>query len=65
MHAHLSDGAELAMHDVFPLRGIDLFKVSTCICVSTHSLIMYYCILIDAHLSTPMGINWRYLICSH
>ena len=39
--AHLSDGAQLAMHDVFSLRGIDPFKVSTCVCVSTHSLIMY------------------------
>ena len=39
--AHLSDGAQLAMHDVFPLRRIDLFKVSTHVCVSTHSLIMY------------------------
>ena len=47
--AHLSDGAQLAMHDV--LRGIDPFKVSTRVCVSTHSPIMYYCILIDAHLS--------------
>ena len=27
--AHLSDGHQLAMHDVFPLRGIDLFKLST------------------------------------
>ena len=27
--AHLSDMAQLAMHDVFPLREIDLFKVST------------------------------------
>ena len=49
--AHLSDGAQLAMHDVFSLRGIDPFKVSTRVCVSTHSPIMYYCILIDAHLS--------------
>ena len=39
--AHLSDGAQLAMHDVFLLRGIDPFKVSTRVCVSTHSLIMY------------------------
>ena len=39
--AHLSDGAQLAMHDVFSLRGIDPFKVSTRVCVSTHSLIMY------------------------
>ena len=30
---------------------IDPFKVSTRVCVSTHSPIMYYCILIDAHLS--------------
>ena len=49
--AHLSDGAQLVMHDVFLLRGIDPFKVSTRVCVSTHSLIMYYCILIDVHLS--------------
>ena len=35
--AHLSDGDQLAMHDVFPLKGIDVFKVSTCVCVSTHS----------------------------
>ena len=41
--AHLSDGAQLAMLDVFPLRRIDLFKVSTRVCVSTHSLIM--CVL--------------------
>ena len=39
--AHLSDGAQLAMHDVFLLRGIDPFKVSTRVCVSTHSPIMY------------------------
>ena len=39
--AHLSDGAQLAMHDVFSLRGIDPFKVSTRVSVSTHSLIMY------------------------
>ena len=30
--AHLSDGDLLAMHDVFPLRGIDLFKVSARVC---------------------------------
>ena len=30
--AHLSDGDLLAMHDVFPLRGIDLFKVSIRVC---------------------------------
>ena len=35
--AHLSDGVQLAMHDVFLLRGIDPFKVSTRVCVSTHS----------------------------
>ena len=35
--AYLSDGAQLAMHDVFSLRGIDKFKVSTRVCVSTHS----------------------------
>ena len=31
--AHLSDGDQLAMLDVFPLRGIDLFlfNVSTCV----------------------------------
>ena len=46
--AHLSDGAQLAMHDVFSLRGIDPFKVSTRVCVSTHCM---YCIVIDAHLS--------------
>ena len=39
--AHLSDGDRLATLDVFPLMGIDLFKVSTRVCVSTHSLIMY------------------------
>ena len=39
--AQLSDGDQLAMHDVFSLRRIDLFKVSTRVCVSTHSLIMY------------------------
>ena len=39
--AHLSDEDQLAMLDVFPLRRIDLFKVSTRVCVSTHSLIMY------------------------
>ena len=39
--AHLSDGAQLAMHDVFSLRGIDPFKVSTRVCVRTHTLIMY------------------------
>ena len=39
--AHLSDGAQLAMHDVLSLRGIDPLKVSTRVCVSTHSLIMY------------------------
>ena len=40
---HISDGDQLAMLDVFPLRGIDLFKVkvSTRVCVSTQSLIMY------------------------
>ena len=41
IHAQLSDGDQLAMLDVFPLRRIDLFKVSTRVCVSTHSLIMY------------------------
>ena len=39
--AHLSDGDQLAMLDVFSLRRIDLFKVSTRVCVSIHSLIMY------------------------
>ena len=39
--AHLSDGDQLVMHDVFPLRGIDLFKVSTQVCVSTHPQMMY------------------------
>ena len=41
--AHLSDGDQLAMLDVlFSLRGVDLFKVSTCyVLASTHSLIMY------------------------
>ena len=39
--AHLSDGDQLAMLDVIPLRRIDLFKVSTRVCVSTHSLIIY------------------------
>ena len=39
--AHLFDGDQLAMLDVFPLRRIDLFNVSTCVCVSTHSPIMY------------------------
>ena len=39
--AHLSDEDQLAMLDVFPLRRIDLFKVSTRVCVSAHSLIMY------------------------
>ena len=39
--AHLSDGDRLAMLDVFSLMGIDLFKVNTRVCVSTHSLIMY------------------------
>ena len=39
--AHLSDGDRLATLDVFPLMGIDLFKVSTRVCVRTHSLIMY------------------------
>ena len=34
--AHLFDGAQLAMHDVFPLMGIDLCKVSThCTCPAT------------------------------
>ena len=46
--AHLSDGDRLASLDVFPLMEIDQFKVSTRVCVSTHSM---YCILIDAHLS--------------
>ena len=35
--AHPFDGDQLAMLDVFPLRGIDLFNVSTCVCVSTLS----------------------------
>ena len=39
--AHLSDGDQLVMHDVFPLKGIDLFKVSTRECVSTHPQKMY------------------------
>ena len=38
---HLSDGDRLATLDEFPLMGIDLFKVSTRVCVSTHCLIMY------------------------
>ncbi|KAL5502556.1 hypothetical protein EMCRGX_G009352 [Ephydatia muelleri] len=41
--AHLSDGDRLATLDVFPLMGIDLFKMPT----------------------SPMGINWRCLMCSH
>ena len=40
-NAHFSDGDRLATLDVLPLMGIDLFKVSTRVCVSTHSLIMY------------------------
>ena len=39
--AHLFDGDRLAMLDVFPLMGIDLFKVSTRVFVNAHSLIMY------------------------
>ena len=49
--AHLSDGDQLAMHDVFPLRGIDMFKVSRRVCVSTHPPMMYVLHSIDAHLS--------------
>ena len=43
IYAHLFDGDQLAMLDLFPLRGIDLFKVkvSTRVCVGTHSLIIY------------------------
>ena len=47
--AHLSDEDRLALHDVFPLRVIDLFEVSSThmhVCVSTHP---QYCILIDTH----------------
>ena len=37
--AHLSDGAQLAMHDVFLLRGIDPFKVlSVVVRTSTFNL---------------------------
>ena len=39
--AHLADGDRLATLDVFPLMGIDPFKVSTRVCASTRSLIMY------------------------
>ena len=39
------------MHDMFSLRKIDLFNVSTRVCVSTHSPKCVYCFLIDAHLS--------------
>ena len=39
--AHLSDGDRLATLDVFPLMRIDLFKVSTRVCVSTHPQMMY------------------------
>ena len=39
--AHLSDGDQLATLDVFPLMGIDLFKVSTRVCVSTHPQMMH------------------------
>ena len=49
--AHLSDGDRLAMLDVFPLMGIDLFKVSTRVCVSTHSLIIYVLYSYRCHLS--------------
>ena len=41
LDAHLSDGDQLAMLDVFPLQGIDSFKVSTRVCVRTHSPIMH------------------------
>ena len=58
--AHLSDGDQLAMHDMFSLRGIDPFKVSTRVCVSTHSLIMYV-----LHSYRPMRIDWQCLMCSH
>ena len=49
--AHLSDGDQLAMLDVFSLRGIDPFKVSTRVCVSTHSLIMY---VLHSYRCTPL-----------
>ena len=39
---HLTDGDQLAMHDVFSLRRIDLFKISTRVCVSIHSPIMAF-----------------------
>ena len=39
--AHLSDGDRLATLDMFPLMGIDLFKVSTRVCVSTHPQMMH------------------------
>ena len=39
--AHHSGGDQLVMHIVFRLRGIDLFKVTTRVCASTHSPIMY------------------------
>ena len=46
--AHLSDGDQLVMLDVLE---IDLFKVSTRVCVSTHSLIMYVLYSYRCHLS--------------
>ena len=54
--AHLSDGAQLAMHDVFSLRGIDKFKVSTRVCVSTHSDNIYLKVSCITQLYI---LNWR------
>ena len=45
--SHLSDGDQLAMHDVFPLRGIDLFntfmaKAHYCATGAMHIFILYH-----------------------
>ncbi|KAL5502683.1 hypothetical protein EMCRGX_G009493 [Ephydatia muelleri] len=45
-YAHLSNGDRLATLDMFPLMGIDLFKMPT-----SPMGINWCCILIDAHLS--------------
>ena len=39
--AHLSDGDQLAMLDVFPLRGMDLLR-SVHVYVLAHSPLMYF-----------------------
>ena len=59
--AHLSDGDRLATLDVFPLMGIDLFKVSThCTCPSTMHNVMcvYACVCACAYLYSFVCVLW-------